>query len=349
MLRLLRELLGIDMHILHASHISNYTPPVGYGGIELIVDTLAKEQVIRGHEVLVMGVRPEGVEAPYKMRVVFKKPIRKPGVWHKLRYSTLLIANARDFDVIHIHVQWLTPASALIMQLMKKPVILTLHADPSRFIARFGVPMVAISETQRDRLMARGIRPVTVIYNGINIDKYPFRANKEDFFVYLGRIDESKGLHIAIKAVKRLNEKLVIMGPIADQEYFNNLIKSFIDGKNIIYLGEVDFKTKVEYLSRAKALLYPVQYEEFFGIAMVEALATGTPVIGFARGSVIEIVRNGVTGFVVKDLEEMIKVMRSVDKLDHLECHRDAERRFSSRAMAERYEKLYKELILKQA
>jgi glycosyltransferase involved in cell wall biosynthesis len=209
--------------------------------------------------------------------------------------------------------------------------------------------MVAISETQRNRLMARGIRPVTVIYNGIDIDKYPFRANKEDFFVYLGRIDESKGLHIAIKAVKRLNEKLIIMGPVTDQEYFNNLIKPFIDNKNIIYLGEVDFKTKVEYLSRAKALLYPVQYEEFFGIAMVEALATGTPVIGVARGSVIEIVRNGVTGFVVKDLEEMMKAMRSVDKLDHLECRRDAERRFSSRTMAERYEKLYKELILKQA
>jgi len=103
----------------------------------------------------------------------------------------------------------------------------------------------------------------------------------------------------------------------------------------------VDFTTKVEYLSKAKALLYPVQYEEFFGITMVEALATGTPIIGFARGSVTEMVRNGVTGFLVNNVDEMCQAMRAIDKLNRGECRRDAEERFSSKIMAKRYKEVY--------
>jgi len=335
------------MRILHASHISNYTPPVGYGGIELMVDTLAREQVAKGHEVLVLGVKPRDVGTPYGLRAVFAKPVGTPGLWRKLYYSlTLLeVASFGDFDVVHIHVQWLTPAASLIERLAKRPTVLTLHADPSKAVARFRVPMVAISQSQKSRLERLGIKPVAVIYNGIDVKRYPFRTDKGDFFVYLGRIDETKGLHIAIEAVKALNEKLVIMGPITNHRYFNTLIKPFIDNKGIIYLGEVDFETKVEHLSRAKALLYPVQYDEFFGIAMVEALATGTPVIGFQRGSVAEVVRDGVTGYLVKDTEEMRKAMKSVDKLSTRECRGDVERRFSSVVMAERYEELYKILL----
>jgi glycosyltransferase involved in cell wall biosynthesis len=335
------------MRILHASHISNYTPPVGYGGIELMVDTLAREQVTKGHEILVLGVKPRDVETPYGLRAAFAKPVGRPGLWHKLYYSLTLLkaAGFGDFDVVHIHVQWLIPAASLIERLTKRPTVLTLHADPSKAVAKFYVPMVAISQSQKSRLKGLGIKPVAVIYNGIDIKRYPFRTDKGDFFVYLGRIDETKGLHIAIEAVKKLNEKLVIMGPITNHRYFNTFIKSFIDNKGIIYLGEVDFETKVEYLSRAKALLYPVQYDEFFGIAMVEALATGTPVIGFQRGSVAEIVRDGVTGYLVKDTEEMRKAMKSVDKLNTRECRRDVERRFSSVVMAERYEELYKTLL----
>jgi glycosyltransferase involved in cell wall biosynthesis len=137
----------------------------------------------------------------------------------------------------------------------------------------------------------------------------------------------------------------VIIGPITNTSYFELYIKPFIDGKSIIYLGEVDFKTKVEYLSRAKALLYPVQYEEFFGLALVEALATGTPVIGFPRGFVAEIVKDGITGYFVRSSEEMCKAMKRVDELNRRECRRDAEERFSSRAMTEKYEKFYYQLI----
>jgi glycosyltransferase involved in cell wall biosynthesis len=333
------------MRILQASHISNYTPPIGYGGIELVVDTLAKELALRGHKVLVLGVKSHNASTQYEIRSVFNKPMKKPGVIHKLRYSWRLLLESKDFDVIHIHVQWLTPIATIIKKLRSRPILLTLHADPSNFISRFNIPLVTISESQRRRLESRGIKVATVIYNGIDVNKYPFRSDEGDFFIYLGRIDETKGVHIAVEAAKRCNEKLVIIGPIASPQYFKTYIKPFIDNKNIIYLGEVDFKTKVEYLSRAKALLYPVQYEEFFGIAMVEALATGTPIIGFPRGSVVEIVRDSITGYLVKDVEEICKAMNNVDKLDRRECRKDTEERFSSKVMAEKYKRFYQQLI----
>jgi len=333
------------MRVLQASHISNYTPSIGYGGIELVVDTLAKELMLRGHRVLVLGVKPPNANTQYEIESVFNKPVKKPGVIHKLRYSWRLLLESKDFDVIHIHVQWLTPIATMIKELRNKPVLLTLHADPSKLVSRFNIPLVAISESQRRRLESRGVKIATVIYNGIDVDKYPFRLEKEDFFIYLGRIDETKGVHIAVEAAKKCNEKLVIIGPVTNARYFELYIKPFIDSKSIIYLGEVDFKTKVEYLSRAKALLYPVQYEEFFGLAMVEALATGTPVIGFPRGSVTEVVKDGITGYLVRSSEEICEAMKHVDKLDRRECRRDVEERFSSKAMAEKYEKFYQHLI----
>jgi glycosyltransferase involved in cell wall biosynthesis len=333
------------MRILHASHISNYTPPIGYGGTELVVDNLARELSLRGHNVLVLGVKPSNVSVRYELVSVFERPVKRPGILHKLRYSWRLLLESKNFDVIHIHVQWLTPIATIIKKMQSKPVLLTLHADPSDLISRFNIPLVAISESQRRRLENRGIKVATVIYNGIDIDKYPFKLEKEDFFVYLGRIDETKGAHMAVEASRKCNERLVIMGPVTNPRYFELYIKPFIDNKSITYLGEVDFKTKIEYLSRAKALLYPVQYEEFFGIAMVEALATGTPVIGFPRGSVVEIVREGITGYLVRNAEEICKAMKHVDELDKKECRRDVEERFSSKVMAEKYEKFYQQLI----
>jgi glycosyltransferase involved in cell wall biosynthesis len=332
------------MKILHASHISKYTPPAGCGGIELVVDTLAKELSLRGHKVLVLGVKSPNVGVRYELKSVFKEPVKKPGVLHKIRYSWRLLLESGGFDIIHIHVQWLTPTTLIIKRLRGIAALLTLHADPSDFIARLGIPLVAISESQRRRLELRGIKVAATIYNGIDVSLYPFRLEKDDFFIYLGRIDETKGVHIAIEAARKCNEKLVIIGPVTNPKYFEAHVKPFVDGRSFVYLGEVDFKAKTEYLSRAKALLYPVQYEEFFGIAMVEALATGTPIIGFPRGSVVEIVRDNVTGYLVRNVEEMCKAMKSVDKLSGRDCRRDVEERFSSKVMAKRYEELYHQL-----
>ena len=141
--------------------------------------------------------------------------------------------------------------------------------------------------------------------------------------------------------MKKAGEKLVIIGPVADVEYFRQYVKPHIDGTSVQYLGEVTFGVKVDYLARARALLYPVQYEEFFGIVMVEALAIGTPVVGFARGSVTEIIRHGVTGFLVRDIDEMARAMKLVETLDPQKYRRDVKKDSRQKVMAEQYEKLY--------
>ncbi len=338
-----------SISILHISHISNYTPPVGYGGIELIVDLLAKHQRRKGHDVRVLGVKPLDINTDYPIIPLFSKPVKKPRLHHKLYTTLRSLVSSLHVEVVHVHVQWVA-SSLAFLKLFGKAILLTLHADlnnnlASRILKALKMPLVAISNTQKERLESRGFKIFDVAYHGIEVDKYPFSRNKEDYLVYLGRIDSSKGVHIAVRASMRSGEKLVLIGPVADQAYFNSLIRPLIDGKNIIYPGEVDFETKVKALSHAKALIYPVQYEEFFGLAMVEALACGTPVIGFAKGSVREIVKNGVTGFVVNNEDEMVETIKKLHIIDPLACRRDVETRFSAENMVKKYEEIYEKLL----
>jgi len=338
-----------SISILHISHISNYTPPVGYGGTELIVDLLAKHQRKKGHDVKVLGVKPLGVNTDYSIIPLFSKPVKKPRLHHKLYTTLRSLINSLHAEVVHVHVQWLAPSLASL-KLLDKAVLLTLHADlsnslASRILKALKMPLIAISHTQKERLEGKGFKIFDVAYHGIEIDKYSFSKDKRDYLVYLGRIDSSKGVHIAVRASKRAGEKLVLMGPIADRSYFDALIRPFIDGRNLTYLGEVDFETKVKVLSHAKALIYPVQYEEFFGLTMVEALACGTPVIGFAKGSVREIVKNGVTGFVVNNEDEIIEAVKRLYFLDPLTCRRNVENRFSAESAVKKYEEIYEKLL----
>lgn len=335
------------LKILHVSHISNYTPPIGYGGIEYIVDILARHQLRQGHIVKVVGVKPTHTTS-YLISSVFKTPIKRPRAYHKLYHTLYVLKESLDVDVIHIHVQWIAPIMAIVKSV--KPSLLTLHADLSKslfnsLVNMLGLPLIAISRTQKERLERQGFKVMDVIYHGIEVEKYPLITEKEDYLIYVGRIDKSKGVHLAVRAATRSGERLVLIGPVTDYEYFRYFIQPFVDGKKIIYLGEVDFKTKVQYLARAKALLYPVQYEEFFGLIMIEALASGTPVIGFARGSVKEIVIDGVTGYLAHSEDDIAKAIRNIDKISPIECRRDVEKRFSATAMTERYIDVYMEVM----
>lgn len=334
--------------VLHASHVSNPTPPQGYGGIELIVDILARYQLREGLDVKVMGVKNPHIKTDYEIIQVFEKPV-SPSLRHKVKYMLKLLREARDRDIIHLHAQWLI-ATTPILRHAKMPILLTLHADLSNNIVgylakRLNVALVAISHTQKTRMERKGFKIYDVVYHGIEVEKYPFVKEKEDYLIYVGRIDETKGVHIAVRVANKLPTRLVIIGPITDKSYFKKYIEPYIDGKKIIYLGEVDFNTKVQYLARARALLYPVQYEEFFGIVLAEALACGTPVIGFARGSVTEIVTHGVAGFLVNDEEEMLNSYKELDRINLEELRKDVERRFSASTMAKKYIEIYNRLL----
>ena len=173
--------------------------------------------------------------------------------------------------------------------------------------------------------------------------KYDFNGdmNEASPLMFLGRLDKVKGLHTAITAALKTNHKLIIGGniPTTDDnyQYYKTEIEPLFDNEQIVYVGELNDEEKNRYLRQSKALLFPIEWEEPFGIVMVEAMACGTPVIGFKRGAVPEVVDEGITGYIVNDLEGMINAINRIDKIDRLKCRERAEERFGSAKIAKDY------------
>ncbi|MBW3021170.1 glycosyltransferase, partial [Candidatus Woesearchaeota archaeon] len=182
------------------------------------------------------------------------------------------------------------------------------------------------------------------IYNGVNVDKYIFIKYIPDYapLIFLGRIEKIKGCHIAIKMAKKTNKKLIIAGNISDKDYFEKEIKPFLN-ERIVYVGEVNDHQKNILLGKSSALLMPIEWDEPFGIVMAEALACGTPVIGLNRGSVPELVKNGVDGFICNDEKEMFDAINNIGLIDRKMSRKTCEENFSSEVIARNYLRLYNE------
>ena len=186
-------------------------------------------------------------------------------------------------------------------------------------------------------------------FNGVPLATYDFRpdAGPDAPLVFLGRIEEIKGPHLAIEVARRSGLSLVIAGnvPAEHRAFFETKIKPHINGSQVTYVGPVDDKTKNELLGRARALLMPILWDEPFGIAMAEAMACGTPVIGLARGAVPEVVEHGVTGFVADDVDGLVAAVARVETISRVNCRTRVERHFSDRAVVGAYERIYREML----
>jgi glycosyltransferase involved in cell wall biosynthesis len=214
-----------------------------------------------------------------------------------------------------------------------------------------GVPIVAISESAQ-RQVKYPLNFVGVVYNGIDMRQYRPRSRRqmEDFFVWLGRFSPEKGPHLAIEAARQARVPLVLAGTIdqyvrASVDYFHKQIEPLIDKTQITYVGPVNLRQKVRLLSRARGFLNPIEWEEPFGLVMVEAMALGCPVISFNRGAAPEIIVDGETGFLVKTLDEMVEYIPRIDEIDRDALNPYVEQHFSARVMAEGYTKVYEQVI----
>jgi glycosyltransferase involved in cell wall biosynthesis len=209
------------------------------------------------------------------------------------------------------------------------------------------VPLVAISESARDQEKLP-LNVIDVVYNGIDMSQFPAPSKRrDDYLAWLGRFVPEKGPHLAIEAAKREKIPLVLAGTIdrykkASVAYFHEQIEPHIDKKHIKYIGPVNLKRKVSLLRRARAFLNPIDWDEPFGMVMVEAMALGCPVISFARGAAPEIVEDGKTGFLVKNLDEMVECLERIDEIDREETRLHVERNFSAQVMAKKYIQVYK-------
>lgn len=331
-------------------------PPKKYGGIEWVVYNLCEGLTKRGHKVTLFATGNSKV--PCKLVSVYPKPLTEVGIsWYDQTYNLLNLScafkQAKKFDIIHTHIDlW----EMYFAQLIKTPVVHTIHnplystnkRDSRLFIFEKykNNNFVTISNSQK-RLSRVKINSVT-IYNGIRIEEFKFNPNPKNHFIWCARIDKYKGIENAIEIAKRAKIELVLAGRLdpSQTEYFKKRIKPHL-GKQIKYIGEYSREEKSDFFGQAKALLYPIEWHEPFGLNMVEAMACGTPVIAFNKGSVPEIVKNGKTGFVVKNIQEAVRAVKNIEKIKREDCRKWVEENFTTELMTKNYEKLYYKILRK--
>jgi glycosyltransferase involved in cell wall biosynthesis len=255
------------------------------------------------------------------------------------------IEQAADFDIIHYEAAYY-PMSLAFSRLSPTPIVQTLHHSPSeaevRLWSRYrDAPFVAISNEQA-RLL-KGINVVGTVLHGIDTDNFTFREVPEDYLLFLGRFTEGKGVLQAIEIAKRIGVRLILAA--AEDDYYREKVAPHVDGRRIIYHGEADYATKIKLYGGARALLYPIQAREPFGLVLAEAMACGTPVAALDRGAVREIVDDGVTGVIFDDLEEMANELPRVFALDRRRVHERAVIRFGVQRMVDEYVAVYRRIV----
>ncbi len=340
-------------------------PPKKYGGSEKVIYWLCQELPKRGHQVFLFGTKNSKVNC----RLI---PIIEKGLWEKrpreaspyYSYQIAFIAKkAKELklDILHDH---LGPLSLPLTTLTDVPLIHTLHIpfkgkDRPWAYKKLNSKLVSISLNQRKA--APRLNYLANIYNGINTSFFSYKAKPKDYFLWVGELSPRKGIFEAIKSAQRAKIKLVLAGRIPPKEqkydhlFFEKYVKNELNKKNIIYAGEKTPKQLVPLYQNAIAFLFPLQWEEPFGLTMIEAMSCGTPVIAFKRGSVPEVVADKKTGFIVYPYDKrkkpnypgFIEAIKNIDKISRWQCRKRVEENFSIKRMIDEYEKLFYRLAKK--
>jgi len=320
-------------------------PPYHYGGIERIIHMLVQGLVDRSYRVTLFAHRDSQVPCTL---IPYPAPKRRPGLtqvqnmWHVSAH--ILRGN---YDLVHSFGRL-----AYILPLMPWPIpkIMSYQRAITRRSIRWsqllGRKSLHFSGCSHQLIHTfADSKQWHVVHNGVPVANYTFRANvgADAPLVFLGRIEAIKGTHLAIEIARRSNHRLVIAGniPADHQDYFDSQVVPHLNSTTITYIGPVNDQQKNELLGNAKALLMPVLWDEPFGIVMAEALACGTPVIGFRRGAVPEVVEDGINGFVCSTLDEMIEAVMRIHTIDRYVCRAILVERFSDRAIVNGYQQLY--------
>jgi glycosyltransferase involved in cell wall biosynthesis len=335
------------MHIAEIAPLAESVPPSHYGGTERVVSWLADELVDLGDRVTLFA--SGGSKTKAELVAVCPKPLRtsRPPIDPISALSAMLECVARradEFDVIHCHVDWI---HIPLLRRLGRPFVTTLHGRldlphlPS-FVSGFDdAPFVSISNNQRAPLAA--LNYVDTIYHGLPERQLLPNLQRGGYLAFLGRFTPEKGPHIAIRLARRTHLPLRIAAKIPRMQthYFKEQIEPLLDGDRVEFVGEVDERQKQDFLGNAMAVLVPIDWPEPFGLVMIEAMACGTPVIAWRRGSVPEIVEHGVTGFIVDNEAEAVDAIERIPTLDRGRVRAAFERRFTARGMAESYRRCF--------
>ena len=346
------------MRIAQVAPLFESVPPKLYGGTERVVSYLTEELVRLGHEVTLFASGDSETSAklvPACSRALWRDPNCRETLPQHVRLMELVQRQARRFDVIHFHTDYL---QFPLLRRINTPGVTTLHGrlNPHDLGPLFedyaDTPLVSISDAQRRPLPHANWQ--ATVYHGLPRGLHTFQAKAGheqagDYLLFLGRISPEKRLDRAIEIARRTGRQLKVAAKIYDEDrsYYHNSIEPLLrDSKSFVeFIGEVGGRDKDELMGNAYAFLFPIDWAEPFGLVMIESLACGTPVIAWNNGSVPEIVEDGVTGFIVETVEEAVKTVTDVAYLSRAACRRTFEERFDAARMAREYVKVYSRLI----
>ncbi len=344
------------MRILQLAPLWESVPPPAYGGTEAVVGLLTEELVAQGHDVTLAASGDSTTTAHHlatyhrSLRRADDLRDRNPYDW---AHTALALREAGDFDVVHNHAGELAMAMSL---LTKTPMLTTMHClttPDTRFVwDRYEGGFNTISKSQQPPALnpRAHARFMGHVYNAIDVESFPFQAVKGDDLLFLSRMAPEKGPEAAIEVAKRLGRRLIMAGKVDnyDRKYFDESVRHLIDGDQIIFFGEADAEQKRELYRNAHCLLMPLMWEEPFGLVMPEAMACGTPVVAFRRGSAEELIRHGRSGYIVDTVDEMVEAVQQIGLIDPAACREHVRTHFSREIMAAQYLRVYEELLCRQ-
>jgi glycosyltransferase involved in cell wall biosynthesis len=326
-------------------------PPTGYGGIEWIVHLLTEGLVAAGQEVTLFASGDSETDA--RLEAVFDKA---PSEWighsyWELRHAMSCFVQAGDFDVVHDHTGLLGLA---VGAQRPTPLVHTVHGpldgepgDLYEQVCKIAPRGRLISISMSQRRPRPDLPWLANCPNAIDLERYPFHAGHDEYLLFLGRMSAEKGAHRAVEIAQAAGLPLRIAGKCrepGEQAYFDAYVRPAL-GDMVEYLGEVTHHEKVALLQHARATLFPIAWEEPFGLVMIESIACGTPVLATRRGSVPEVIDDGVTGIIVDDYHDLVAAIERADSLDPRALRRDVEERFTPARMVQDYLAAYEAAV----
>jgi glycosyltransferase involved in cell wall biosynthesis len=342
------------MRIAQVAPLYESVPPKLYGGTERVVSWLTEELVALGHEVTLFASGDSLTTA--RLVPVCSQALRLNSACvdqlaHHVNLLARLLRHREEFDLIHFHIDYL---HFPLTRSERLPSITTLHGrlDIPDLVPLYQefleMPVVSISDAQRTPLP--WINWQGTVHHGLPEISFAPYPKTGQYLAFLGRISPEKGVDQAIEIAKQSGVPLKIAAKIdrSDAEYFESRIKPLLDNSIVEFIGEIGALEKNEFLGNASALLFPINWQEPFGLVMIEALACGVPVIAYPFGSVPEIIEDGVTGFLVRDVGEAVQAVRRISTIDRRICRQVFERRFTSKRMARDYVAIYERIIARE-
>ena len=344
------------MKIAQIAPLAESVPPRLYGGTERVVSYLAEELVRLGHDVTLFASGDSETSA--KLVACSRRALRlDPSVKDPLAHLTLMLervrSRAQEFDILHFHLEHL---HFPLFRSVARKTVTTVHGRldlpelPPLYREFSEMPLVSVSNAQRAPVPSANW--VGTVHHGLAREVCPFNpAPRGGYFAFLGRVSPEKGLERAIEIARRAGVRLRIAAKVdpADQEYFRNEIMPLVATPGIEFVGELTEAQKPAFLGNATALIFPIDWPEPFGLALIEAMSCGTPVIAWPHGAVPEVVEDGRTGFVVDSIEAAVAALERAPRLDRLAVRSRFEERFSAARMAQDYLSVYRALARRRA